>query len=867
MKKVSLNHNWLFANGTITMMELFTGRGEKIQQIDLPHDAMIYQERTPHTANAHQTGFYPGGEYTYLKKWEVPEAWRGCKVVLEFEGIADTCRIYCNGDLAAEHYYPYTSVFVDVSGYLKWGQENELKVEVRSVEQSSRWYSGAGIYRPVHAWVGGPVHIPEQGVHIRTIEADTEMAAAEIEFPVCSQSPASGSIQAVVALKGPDGAEAARKQMTVTVYGQDTQLCHQRLSVEQPALWSDEEPNLYLCRIELYEGEKLLDCFSHPVGFRSLRLNAKQGLMLNGKEVKLRGTCIHHDNGIIGAATFPDAEYRRCRQLKEAGFNAVRSSHHPISRAMLDACDRLGMLVMDELSDMWTRTKNPHDYANYFPAYWRQDVRDMVEKDYNHPSVILYSTGNEIPEAGTPRGAQWNRMINEEIKRLDPTRYTTNGINGLMAGADRMMEIMCQASGMTPEELAAAMQPDAGEAPGTAGAACEDTYGAKYPDADKPAGAQQAGADAVNGMVAVMEGPLADAIATSPILEEMIGEFAAVTDIAGYNYLTALHEEEHRRHPNRVVLGTETFPADIVRLWDIVRRNPHVLGDFTWTGYDYLGEAGCGIFHYDGGVNFSAHWPDRLAGIGDIDILGDRKPISYLRQAVFGIGHAPAIGVMRMDRDWKNVGRTPWMWKDNVASWTWRGHEGETASIDVYANADEIELFLNEKSLGRKDLAGGYIAAYEVPYCPGKLEAVSYVNGAAVGKTMLQTAGEAVKLLTETDRAELPADGESLAFVKVRLADAEGNHNRQERKEITVKVEGNAVLQGFGSADPSCEGSYQSDTWQTYDGTVMAVIRAGKTPEEVKVTFTAEGCAQVSVKLQIVGSICHEGENTEEDKD
>jgi Beta-galactosidase/beta-glucuronidase len=510
--------------------------------------------------------------------------------------------------------------------------------------------------------------------------------------------------------------------------------------------------------------------------------------------------------------------------MKEAGFNALRSAHHPMSKAMLDACDKLGMLVMDELSDMWTRTKNPHDYANYFPTHWKQDAWDMVEKDYNHPCVILYSTGNEIPEAGTPKGAEWNRRIHAEIKRLDATRYTTNGINGLMAGNDRMGEIMCQATGMTPEQLEAMQQPD------------EQKRG---------------GADEINGMAEVMVGPLADAIATSPILEEMIGEFAAANDIAGYNYLTALHEEDHIRHPNRVVLGTETFPADIVHLWDIVKCNPHVLGDFTWTGYDYLGEAGCGIFHYNGGVNFSAHWPDRLAGIGDIDILGDRKPISYLRQAVFGIGHAPSIGVLRMDKAGIEVGKTPWMWKDNLASWTWTGYEGETASVDVYANADEAELFLNGESLGRKLIGGVYVVTYEVPYHPGKLEAVSYLNGVEAGRTVLQTAGKAVKLKVEADRNELPADGESLTFVKIKLEDAAGNFNRRESAAVTIKVEGCATLQGFGSADPSCEGSYQSHTWNTYDGSVMAVIRAAKCPGKAVVTISAINFAEEKIVLNI----------------
>ncbi len=670
----------------------------------------------------------------------------------------------------------------------------------------------------MNAWVGPPVHIPAQGVRISTKEADEEAAVVELEVPVRSRVQAPVQLQLEAALLNEDKVPAAKEQTRVTFFGDSTQTCGMRLVIENPALWSDETPNLYTCEIALKEGENIIDNISVPVGIRTLRLNAKQGLLVNGKPVKLRGTCIHHDNGLIGAATFPDAEYRRCLQMKEAGFNALRSSHHPMSKAMLDACDRLGMFVMDELSDIWTRTKNQHDYANYFPEFWKQDVENMVEKDYNHPSVIIYSTGNEIPEAGTPRGAEWNRKIHGEIKRLDSTRYTTSGINGLMAGADRMGEIICQASGMTPEQLAAMQAP-------------QDTDGADS--------AERGGADAVNGMANVMVGPLADAIATSPILEELIGEFAAANDISGYNYLTALHEEDHRRHPNRVVLGTETFPADIVHLWDVVTRNPHVLGDFTWTGYDYLGEAGCGIFHYDGGENFSAHWPDRLAGIGDIDILGDRKPISFLRQAVFGIGNIPAIGVLRMDKAGKTAVKTPWMWKDNIASWTWNGYEGKTASVDVYANADEVELFLNGESFGKQSVSGTYATTYDVPYRPGKLEAVSYVDGKEAGRSELVTAGKADWLKVETDRTELPADGQSLAFVKIRLTDAEGNLNRQEEAAVTVKVDGNAVLQGFGSADPSCEGSYQSDTWNTYDGAAMAVIRAAKEPGQAKIIVSA----------------------------
>lgn len=824
MHKISLNQDWLFVKGTITMMELFTDNGEKAKKVDLPHDAMIYQVRTPDTANAHQTGFYPGGEYTYIKKWDVPWGFAEKTVILEFEGVADTCRVYVNGHLLENHYNPYTGFFVDVTSDLRCGECNEVKVEVCSVEQSSRWYSGAGLYRPVYAWIGNDVYIPVEGVRISASEVTQDSAVFSVQVPIHNQDRKERNVRIQMSILSPDGEVVAKETERVSLAAVSEQNHFQRLEVIEPCLWSDETPYLYTCRITILSDDKVIDQAEVETGIRSLNLSPGRGLLLNGKEIKLRGTCIHHDNGVIGAATFYDAEYRRCRQLKEAGFNAIRSSHHQISKFLLQACDRLGMLVMDELSDMWTRTKNPHDYANYFPTYWEQDVASMIEKDYNHPSVIMYSTGNEIPEAGTRIGAQWNRKINEKMKELDASRYTTNGVSGLMAGADRMGEMMCQAVGMSPGELEAMMQTQE----------------------ENPAGA-----DAVNGMASVMVGQLADGIATCPVMEELLDEFTGVNDIAGYNYLTALHEEDARRHPSRVVLGTETFPADIVHLWDVVKRNAHVLGDFTWIGYDYLGEAGCGIFHYDGGENFSAHWPDRLAGIGDLDILGDRKPVSYLREAVYGIGHQPAIGVLRMNKPIEKAGKTPWMWKDNIASWTWDGFEGKTASVDVYANADEVELFLNQKSFGKKNIAGVFVAEYQVPYEAGILEAVSYCNGKEVGRSFLKSAAKAVLLKAEPDRDYLPADGNSLLFIPIRLADHQGNWNRMQKDRISINIEGEGYLQGFGSANPSCLGSYQDAAWDTYDGSVMAVIRAGKNKGMLKVHISSENCGDAMVTVKV----------------
>jgi beta-galactosidase len=503
-----------------------------------------------------------------------------------------------------------------------------------------------------------------------------------------------------------------------------------------------------------------------------------------------------------------------------------------MSKAMLIACDRLGMLVMDELSDMWTRSKNINDYSQSFPDTWERDTELLVAKDFNHPSVILYSMGNEIQEAGTAKGAELNRKIDNKIKSLDSTRYTTNAINGLLAAMKVMPQIVMDITKMTPEQMAAMMQ------------------GGGQPGGEKNEG----GSDALNGMMGMMIGPMADAVAAHPIMSAAIEEYAESMDVAGYNYMTGRHEIDHTLYPNRVVLGAETFPADIVRLWGIVKNNPHVIGDMTWTGYDYLGEAGIGIFYYDGTVNFSSHWPDRVAYIGDIDITGYRRPISYLREIVFGLRKAPYIAVDDLTHYGEKPGRTPWMWRDNIASWTWPGYEGKPAIVNVLSAAEEVELFLNGRSLGRKQAgeAAGFTAEFELAYEPGELKAVSYANGKETGSHTLVSAGEPVSLGVHVDRDTIKAGGADLAYVTVSLNDDSGNLNMNAVKTVTVAVEGAGTLQGYGSAQPQSEGSYQDTVCETYNGSVMAVIRAGKETGEIKITFKAEGCEAVTRVVKTV---------------
>lgn len=818
MQREKWNNGWIMSKpGENPMMAMMMGGGGNVEMLTLPHDAMIHEERTQSTKNQHQTGFYPGGCYTYTKMFEAPEEWQDKNIYIEFEGVYQNARVFINGDYAGGHPFGYTEFTVCADDFLNYGAQNTLTVIANNTEENSRWYSGSGIYRNVNLLVGNPIHIVQNSIKINTPEIEEELAVAEINLDIENTGRARTKLEVRIELIDSEGKAAGNTALPVTVFGGDAEHVCTRVELAEPKLWSCGDPSLYSCNVTLLSGEDCVDAASENFGIRKITMSASRGLRLNGKEINLQGACIHHDNGVIGAVTLERAEERRVEQLKAAGFNSIRSSHHPMSRAMLDACDRLGVLVLDELSDCWTRSKNNNDYAEKFADYWKKDVKALVDKDYNHPCVIMYLSGNEIQEAATAKGAQLNREITEEFHRLDRSRYVTVAINGLLSCMDHMGEIICDITGMTMEQMMA-MQSGQAQQP-----------------------ASDAGADAANGSTDLMKGPMADAFAANHIVTDLLNEFASVTDLVGYNYLTMRHAMEHDLFPNRVVLGTETLPSDIVRLWSIVKNNPHVIGDMTWTGYDYIGEAGSGVTYYDGRTGFMANWPISVAGMGDIDIIGNRRPISYIREIVFGIRKAPFIAVEPVNHYGEKATKSAWPWKDEIRSWTWAGYEGKPAVVTVYSDAEEVELFLNGKSLGRKPAgeANEFAADFETVYEPGELKAVCYRSGEAAEEDVLASAGENVKITVDVDRPVIKADGADLAYVMISLTDQDGVHNPQAVREITVKTEGAGTLQGMGSADVETDNRYDHDTWKTYQGYVLAVVRAGTEPGEVKVTVTS----------------------------
>lgn len=774
--------------------------------VTLPHDAAIGLPRDPDAVSGRSTGYFPGGVYEYRTKLPVPEDYRDKRVTIEFEGVYRHAMVYINGEFAGQQPNGYSGFAIRADHHLRYGEDNEIRVECRSHEDS-RWYSGIGIYRDVHLIVGESTHIALDGVRVTTPDIDADGAIAAVAAVIENDGMNRRTVDVVTEIRDPQGRTVATDTTVATVLPGEPATVRQRLLLDDPALWSVDTPHLYTATVHLRDTSGAVDHDVVAFGIRALRLDAKRGLRINGEPVDLRGTCLHHDSGILGAATFARAEERRIQLLKDAGFNAIRSAHNPLARATLDACDRIGMLVMDELCDMWTTNKRHFDYALDFPTWWERDVEAMVRKDRNHPSVIMYSIGNEIPDLGSPSGAVWSRRLAEKVRSLDDTRYITNGVNAMFAIIEDL--------GRDPQLAAAAENSD------------------------------------VNTMMAQV-GERLNEIMSSDLVTTRTTEPFAVLDVAGMNYLDERYEKDRELFPHRVIVGTETFPGRIDTNWRLVRDNPHVIGDFTWTGWDYLGEAAIGAVTYaDQAAAGPAHaFPALTAWCGDIDITGHRRPVSYWRETVFGLRHEPYIAVRNPAGHGRQTTSGPWSWTDSAHRWDWADHKGAAVTVEVYSDADHVELLLNDTSLGTAPAgeAHRFRAEFDTAYQPGELVAVAYKDGIEQARTRLVTPGETVELRTAADRTDLRADGTDLAYIALVLTDPHGIPHHGRDIPVTITVTGPGVLQGLGSANPHAHEPYTANTHTTWEGRALAVIRPTG-PGTVTVNATAPGCDPATVTL------------------
>ncbi|MFJ6653409.1 glycoside hydrolase family 2 TIM barrel-domain containing protein [Microbacterium sp. NPDC091313] len=776
--------------------------------VTLPHDALRDLPRSPDSVQGVTSGYYPGAVVEYVRELEVPLEWREKTVIVEFEGVYRDAVVFVNGDRAAHEASGYAAFAVRLDGFLRFGEVNRLSVEAR-VHKDSRWYTGAGIHRPVHLVVADPVHLALDGIAITTPDIDDERAVVSVSAIVENDTRHTVTTRVAWEIAGPDDAVVAAADVPVTVLPGERAVARGRLVVASPRRWSIDEPALHSLRTRLSDDAdaRELDTDVTAFGIRSLQLDPVHGLRINGETVKLRGACVHHDNGPLGAVAIPAAEDRRIRMLKQAGFTAIRSSHNPASRAMLDACDRHGVVVMDELGDVWTRAKSGFDHSVSFAEDWPADVAALVAKDRNHPSVVLYSIGNEILELATPHGATWSRRLAEAVRALDDTRFVTNGINGIIANLDRLADARAELEASDPNTLMAGL------------------------------GEQMAAMNA------------------SELVTRSIEESAAVLDVVGYNYGDSRYRLDAEQFPNRVVVGSETFAERIGALWPLVLSQPHVIGDFTWTGWDYLGEAGIGRVDYTDAADYTptgtaGPYPYLTAEAGDIDITGHRRTVSYFREIVYGRRAEPFIAVHRPRHHGRPTATTPWSWDDTVASWSWDVPAGAPVTVDVYADADEVELLRDGVAIGVAPVgeAREYTARFETSFAPGELVAVARRDGAEVGRTVLRSAAGPVSLAARAEEASIGATGDALGFVAIVLEDADGVVPCDRDVRVAVEVTGPAVLAGLGTGRARTEEPLSAASVTLYDGRALAIVRptgAG----EIRVRVTAEGYAAATAIL------------------
>lgn len=755
MKRESFNNGWLFCRGSGTALESTLNGTQTPIPVALPHDAMIGAMRDPQTPTGNATGYYPAETVHYTKEFvtdELPGA-----AYLEFEGIYHNAAVYINGCLAAQHYNGYTAFTVDVAPFLKQGK-NTVKVLVRNGVPSSRWYTGTGIYRDVWLLQAGNVYITPNGVKITVAETDEEAAALLIQTTLVNRD----AKQQTLRLHHRIG--EAEISAPVTLLASEIKTVSLRFTLEHPKLWSLDSPYLYDCETEL-EG---LDTEHTRFGVRTFSLDAKRGLRINCEPIKLRGGCIHQDHGVIGAVEHRALTFRRIRKLKEVGYNAVRCAHFPTSRTVLEACDELGMLVMLDLCDAWTIPKVAFDYSAYFLSHWEEDATAMVDLAYNHPSVIFYSIGNEICEVSDPHEVQYGRQICDHIRALDPSRYLTNCVNPVLSLMERIPEL-----------------------------------------------AVKAGAD-INSILNGNAEALTKLMASREIGEPLEEAFSYL-DVAGYNYATFRYEADASQYPHRIMLGAECYPGALYENWKLCEKLPQLIGDFGWAAWDYLGEAGVGQHRYGEALEYDLYgaYPWRTAGCGDFDLIGDRRPVSYWRQTVWGFRKEPYLAVQDPAHYGEKQSPTRWGWSDALRSWNYRDYEGRPIMVEVYSDAEEVELLVNGRSVGRQRTERCK-ALFDTVYEPGELTAINIRDGKRAEQDQLMTASDDVHI----EQTELGG-----GIIELSVMDKAGILNPEAVLTLTAETIGERMILGFGTADPKSEENYFDRTIRTWHGRALIVTR------------------------------------------
>lgn len=783
-QRILMDENWKFRQSDTTGAEKKDFDDSKWRTLSLPHDWSIEGEYYKDAPTGGSGGYLPTGVGWYRRHFHASNAELSKTVWIEFDGVYMNSDVWLNGHHLGKHPYGYTSFSYQLTSLLQPG-ENVIAVRVdNSAQPNTRWYSGSGIYR--HVWFVelDPLHIGEWGIAATTPDVSTDSATVEVRTTIENEYKVlrKGILQTV--LHNNEGAEVARVQSPFTVKANTHCEIRQHLIVRSPQLWSVGTPVLYRLHSVVVDGEQEGDEASTNVGIRKIEYDVEKGFFLNGKHVKMNGVCLHHDGGCVGSAVPVGVWERRLAKLKEMGCNAIRTSHNPPAPEFLDLCDKMGFLVMDEPFDEWKIGKRKFGYHDYFDEWYQKDLTAMIHRDRNHPSVVLWSAGNEIPEQKTQDGAAILRTLVEIYHREDPTRPVT--------------------------------------------LACDNIA-----------------ADGGATTLAFLQG----------------------LDIIGYNYVDRWHERrelyyslDRQAHPEWKMIGTESVSnsggirggyslgsdssvvranytfgmIDAEQLWKYVATHNYVIGDFMWTGIDYLGES---------------FWPDKNDSFGVLDLCGFPKDGYYFYQSQWT--EKPMVHLF--------------------PHWNWPGREGQAIPVLCYTNCNAVELFLNGKSFGEKRIefprqgnSGGWNrydkppvlpttsdlhVEWDVPYQPGVLKVIGKKDGKIVCSEELQTTGAPASLKLNVDRDILIADAYDVANVEVAVVDKEGNVVPTAGNLVQFSIEGEGKIAGVDNGDPRDHDSYKTDHRKAFNGLCLAIVQSLNKPGRIKLVAKSEGLQETSIEI------------------
>lgn len=790
LRKIKFNEGWSFSLGDHPQASSVEFDDSSWKAVKIPHDWSIEGEISRDNPSGHFGGFYPAGIGYYRKSFTMDDAWRGKRVLVTFDGVMCNSEVWINGQSLGLRPSGYVGFTYDLTPYLTDGNNVMVVRADNAAQPNSRWYTGSGIYRNVWLNVKGKLSVAENGTYVKATDVSTEKAQLHIETRIENTTANDEDIKIVSEVFNPQGKEVGiRISEQIVEYGKSLNIT-QNISVEKPDLWSIETPVQYLLVIKIMKGAELLDKYETPFGIRDIRFEVEIGFWLNGKNIKVKGVNNHHDGGPVGAAVPEDVLYRRLVILKEMGCNAIRTAHNPAAPEFYTMCDTMGFLVMDEVFDEWIASWPWVDYQNQgkvkygyhlnFEEWAEQDLKDIILRDRNHPSIFMWSVGNEIPDQCYPEGPKRLKPLMDIVHELDNTRPVTCGCCFIHLANETGFASMLDVTGYN----------------GGGGSVFYEKDKAVYPNrkfiaTEIPHSFQTRG---VYKTITEMRSPHQGIAVPNLTKEELFPEFSKFYSSSYDNSSVRISARDSWRRTDSL---------------------DYVAGEFRWTGYDYLGEAIKG-------------WPSRFFNFGIIDLCGFPKDHYYYYQSKWT--ENPMVHIL--------------------PHWTWKGKEGKTIPVWAYSNADEVELFLNGKSLGAKSNKGQMNLSWDVVYAPGTLKAVATTAGEVVAEEVLKTASTPAKIEIVADKTSINADGESCIHLECNILDNDGNFVPTANKLLEFKISGPADNIGVENGDPLDLASTKINQRKAFNGKALMILQSQKVQGDIVVTVSGDGLASSEIVIK-----------------